>query len=299
MKLCLGTVQFGMDYGIRGGRKPPLRDALAMLDYATHNGVDAIDTAVAYGDSESVVGEFLRLGAMPRDRLFVVSKFGLPRRPSGRCTPHDAAFIGRQLDESLKRLHTDYVDAYVCHDASAVGDPVVVESMLRMRSCGKARHVGFSVYEPEDATASSDACGIDFVQLPFSIFDQRMALRGVLSRLSERGVDVHSRSAFVQGLALMSEDEVPGSLEQARPYVALFRKSCRDLGIPPRTAAMAFVRRRHEISHLVFGVDDMAQLAENVSSFHADVPAAAIDEIARKLEGIPPELVMPNKWRAK
>lgn len=299
MKLCLGTVQFGMDYGIRGGNKPPLRDAIAMLDYATHNGVDAIDTAVAYGDSESVVGEFLKHRSVPRDRLFIVSKFGLSRSPSGRCTLRDATYIGKQLDESLQRLHTDYVDAYVCHDASAVGDPVVIESMLKMKSSGKVRHIGFSVYEPEDAVESSKVNGIDFVQLPFSIFDQRMASEGVLPRLSDGGVDIHSRSAFVQGLVLMSEDEVPSCLARVKPYVALFQKSCRDFGVSPRTVAMAFVKKRHEISHLVFGVDNMAQLAENISSFNADVPAATIDEIARILVGIPPELVMPNTWRAR
>ena len=74
MELCLGTVQFGLDYGIIGQKKPPLEYAVNCLDYATQNGIAAIDTAAAYGNAEEVVGAFLKKKTVPRDKLFISTK---------------------------------------------------------------------------------------------------------------------------------------------------------------------------------------------------------------------------------
>lgn len=65
MELCLGTVQFGMDYGISGQRQPTVEQAVNMLDFATQNGISTIDTANAYGTAEDVVGCFLQKRLLP------------------------------------------------------------------------------------------------------------------------------------------------------------------------------------------------------------------------------------------
>ena len=75
MELCLGTVQFGMDYGIKGQKQPSVERAVEMLEYATHNGITTIDTANAYGTAEDVVGVFLSKKTVSRDKLFIISKF--------------------------------------------------------------------------------------------------------------------------------------------------------------------------------------------------------------------------------
>ena len=75
MELCLGTVQFGMDYGISGQKQPSVEQAVEMLDYAVQNGINTIDTANAYGTAENVVGAFLRRQTVPRESLWIISKF--------------------------------------------------------------------------------------------------------------------------------------------------------------------------------------------------------------------------------
>lgn len=297
MKLCLGTAQFGMDYGVCGGRKPTLPDVISMLDYATQNGVDAIDTAVAYGDAESVVGEFLRLRTLPREDLFVVSKFSSEIFGSDNQRDYDSALIA-QVEESLKRLHLDYLDAYICHNPSAVCDERIACAMKRIVDLGLTRHVGFSIYESDEALSCLANTKLDFIQAPFSVFDQRMSRDGVLSRCAQKNVDVHCRSVFVQGLALMEPNEVPEYLKGFRPYISSFRELCSECGVSPRSMAMAFVKNHAEISHLVFGVDNMEQLRGNISSFNESVPTDVIDEAARLFFNIPSALVMPNKWRS-
>ena len=296
MRLCLGTVQFGGDYGIRGGRKPSVEGAVRMLDYATRNGVDAIDTAAAYGSAEEVVGEFLGRQTVSRDRLFVVSKFGTDVF-EGVAPGEWGAALSVALARSLKRLKTDYLDAYVCHVATAVSNAAISEAMAQAKESGLVRHVGFSVYETDEAKSCAANGVCDFMQVPFSVLDQRMATDGALSAAAAKGMTVHARSAFVQGLALMEENEVPERLAAARSLVRRFGELCVAAGVSRRTLALAFVRRRREISHLVFGVDNLEQLKENIVAFGETVPENVLDEAERIFHDVDSGLVMPNKWR--
>lgn len=296
MRLCLGTVQFGGDYGIRGGRKPAVEDAVRMLNYATQNGVDAIDTAAAYGSAEDVVGEFLCRRTVSRDRLFVVSKFGTDIFEGIAPSRWDRA-LSAALARSLERLKTDYLDAYVCHVATAASNAMICEALAKAKESGRVRHVGFSVYETTEAKACAANGVCDFMQVPFSVLDQRMATEGALAAAASVGMIVHARSAFVQGLALMEENEVPDRLAAARPLVRSFGELCAAVGVSKRALALAFVRRRREISHLVFGVDNIGQLKENIAAFAERVPEEALDEVERIFHDVDSNLVMPNKWR--
>ena len=293
MKLCIGTVQFGVDYGLHGKSAPTLADSVAMLNAAVQHGVDAIDTSSLYGNAESVVGSFLRQSPVPRENLYIVSKFGLEGLSATDCVGQ----LERETDASMAKMGIEYLDSYICHVPSAVRDERIVQAMVSLRESGKICKVGFSVYEAKEAFAAIDTHAVDFLQIPLSILDQRMSVEGVLDRAAEAGVELHARSAFVQGLALMAESEVPEHLAAIRPVIARLDKLCRDFGIGRRDLAMAFVRKHRQISHLVFGVHDLNQLLENIDSFSADVPEEAIREARRLFADVDSRLVMPNKWR--
>ena len=296
MRLCLGTVQFGMDYGVQGGSRPSVQDAVAMLDFAVHNGIDAIDTASAYGTAEEVIGEFLSRRTVKRAAIQIISKFG-----TGIFKGADVAEYPQLLSDaaksSLKRLRTDYLDAYICHVPTAAGDAAVVEAMAALKESGLVRHVGFSVYETPEAMACLDADEVDFVQAPFSVFDQRMKSSGALAKAAAKGVDVHTRSAFVQGLMLMPPESIPSHLAATKPYVAELESLCREHGITRRMLAIAYVKAQPEISHLVFGVDNMVQLKEIINDFNQTIPSDVVADIAARFASVPVDIFMPNKWR--
>ena len=296
MKLCLGTVQFGMDYGIQGGHRPSGDVAVSIIGEAVDGGVDAIDTAEAYGEAESVVGRFLSSRPGVREGLFIVSKFGLDAckgASGGECVDR----LREAAERTLGRLGADRLDAYICHVSSAVRDDDVLEAMAGVRAAGLARKVGFSVYEVDEAEAALESGSVDFLQVPYSVLDQRMAIAGVLEKAVARGVEVHARSAFVQGLALMDAERVPEWLAGARRLVRDLEGLCSDAGITRRRLALAFVKRRNEISHLVFGVDNARQLREILDDFSEPVPNAVLCEAERMFADVDPGLVMPNKWR--
>ena len=267
-----------------------------MLDFAVQNGVDAIDTAAAYGTAEEVVGESLASRTVPRDAVQIVSKFG-----TGIFEGVEASAYPRCLraaaEKSLKRLRTDYLDAFICHVPSAAGDAAVVSAMAALKETGLARHVGFSVYETTEAMSCLDAGAVDFIQVPFSVLDQRMKSSGALAKAAAKGVDVHTRSAFVQGLMLMPPASIPAHLAATKPYVEELESLCREHGITRRLLALAYVKAQPEISHLVFGVDNRMQLKEIIDDFNQTIPADVVADIAARFASVPSDIFMPNKWR--
>ncbi len=299
MKLCLGTVQFGLDYGLRGQQKPALEDSLRILDYAVHNGIEAIDTAAAYGNAEEIVGKFLERKTIQRERLFISSKV----RPNtlDDIKPQEyAAVISRLLDETLARLHTDYLDGYLFHSSRYAFNDEMMEALCRLKQTGKIKRCGVSVYYPEEAKKCLQSSFVDFIQLPFSIFDQRMANEGVLGLASRcKTVLVHSRSVFVQGLALMGENEVPPFLFKAKPILCKMDKLCAQYGVSKIKFSLQFVKQFSAISHLVFGVDNLEQLKDNIKFFEEPFPREILQQAAKEFENIEADIVMPSLWVKK
>lgn len=298
MELCLGTVQFGMDYGISGQKQPSVEQAVEMLDYAVQNGIHTIDTANAYGTAEDVVGTFLRKKTVLRECLWIISKF----RPNLLDDIKEAeyyAVMKENLLNTLDRLGTDYLDTYLLHSARYVYHDAIIDALNRLKKEGYARKVGVSVYEVDEAQKCIERENIDFMQLPYSVFDQRMKVGGIFNLAKKQGntTQIHSRSAFIQGLILMEENEVPDFLAKARPIVRKISEMCRKYEISRISLAMNYVKQEESISHMVFGVDNIEQLKENIEIFQEDIDRNVIREISREFSDIEADIVMPSLWK--
>lgn len=296
MELCLGTVQFGMDYGIRGQKQPSVDEAVKMLDYAVQNGINTLDTANAYGTAEDVVGTFLQKKTVPREKLFIISKF----KPNLLDDHNETEYYGimkANLENSLSRLHTDYLDSYLLHSARYVFNDAIIDTLNRMKKEGYVNRVGVSVYEPEEAMKCIERSNVDFMQLPYSIFDQRMSNAGVFEKAKDDTIQIHSRSAFIQGLILMKEEEIPDYLKAAKPIVQRIDQLCHKYEISRISLAMNYVKLQDRISHLVFGVDNIQQLEENIEIFRQDLPSDLVKEISIEFADIEASIVMPSLWK--
>lgn len=296
MELCIGTVQFGLDYGIANQKKPTIDYAVKCLDYATQNGITAIDTAKAYGNAEEIVGYFLKKKTIPREKLFISTKL-LPNLLDKYKPDEYERIIERELSNQLKTLHLDYVDAYIFHSARYAFNIQMLEALHRMKEKGLARKTGVSVYEPDEAMACFETPYVDFIQLPYSIFDHRMKKEGVLNIVHGTICEIHARSAFIQGLVMLQEDSVPLFLSKAKPIIRKINRICNETGISRVELALAYVKRESVISHLVFGVDSLEQLREDISLFHKEVSPTILEYIEREFEGIEANIVMPSLWK--
>ncbi len=299
MKLCLGTVQFGMDYGIRNQKRPSIEDAIKILDYAVHNGINTIDTAASYGTAEDVVGEFLKRDLIKRDKLFIISKF-TPNALDDVDEKDYKKVINEHLTKSLERLHTDYLDAYMFHSSRYAYNPEMLNALYEVRQEGRIRHSGVSVYYPDEAKICINSDKVDFMQLPSSIFDQRMRNEGVFELAQEKkNTQIHSRSAFIQGLILMNEDEVPPYLNGAKPILRKIDVICKKHNISRISLAINWVKQFKAISHLVFGVDNIEQLKENIGIFNEEFPSEILNEISNEFTNIEANIFMPSLWVKK
>ena len=295
MKLCLGTVQFGMDYGVFNTPKKDPEYCINCLDYATQNGIDAIDTATAYGDAERIVGEFLSRKTISRDKLYISTKH-LPNILDDYKVDDYVDVIRENLQKSLATLHTDYVDAYYFHSSRYAFQPELLEAISIMQKEGLAKTVGVSVYYPEEAMACFNNSYINCIQAPYSIFDHRMRESGVFETGSENGFNIDVRTVFVKGLIRLKDDKIPEHLIKAKPILANLDKICEETGYSRIELAMGYVKREKEISHLVFGVRDMEQLIEDITSFQREIPDSLFDEIDEQFSGISADLVIPSLW---
>ena len=295
MELCIGTVQFGMDYGIKGQKKPDLQQAVRNLDFATQNGVCAIDTARAYGTAEKVTGEFLKRKTIPRDKLFISTKL-LPNILDSVEPENYRNVIRENLEESLSVLHLEYVDAYMLHSARYAHNPEILDALEAVGKEGLTRQVGVSVYDPDEAVSCFEHGGVGYIQAPYSIFDHRMKEQGVFLKARESGVAIGTRSAFIQGLITMKGSEVPPFLDKAKPILERLDSLSRETGYSRIELAIEYVKKE-EICHLVFGIDSMEQLKEDIDAFRQEMSDDIILRMQEEFGGLSTDIVMPSLWK--
>lgn len=296
MELCLGTVQFGMQYGLNQKKQPPVDYSIKCLDYATQNGVSAIDTAAAYGNAEQIVGCFLSKETISRDKLFISTKM-LPNSLDDIQPEQYVGVIRTHLNKSLQKLHTDYVDAFFFHSSRYAFQPQMIEALRTVQADGYARKIGISIYDPDEALACAVNPNIDIVQAPYSVFDHRLKDSNALCALEQANLEVHVRSAFLQGLIMMEEDAVPSHLADAKPTIRQLESLCKKAGVSRAALAIAYVTRESSISRLVFGVHSMEQLQENIAFFEKSVSEDVIAEAEALFANMPTSIVIPSLWK--
>ncbi len=292
MQLGLGSVQFGLDYGIANaaGRTPP-GEVTAILRLASEHGIRVLDTATSYGDSEAVLGRVL-----PPDQPFrIVSKTRYFRLPA--IAEDDATTLQADFRASLERLGVERLYGLLlhhCDDLFVPGGERLLAAMAALKDSGLVEKIGVTVYERRQIETVLTGFAIDLVQLPINVFDQRLTADDLLASIKRAGVEIHARSAFLQGLLLMSPEEIPDYFEPIRPLMHDYRAAIAASGMTAVQAALAFVRRNQALDHALVGVTSRAELAEVVAAFEGpafadfDFSPFAVDDA---------RMVDPSQWQ--
>jgi hypothetical protein len=284
MELALGTVQFGMRYGIAGrGSAVPADEVAAILQRAFDLGLRTLDTAAAYGDVESRLAALM--GGLP---FRVVSKLPPLQRPLPAGIT--AAMWGaNQVDRSKARLGAA-LDTLLFHRAEDLLAPDG-EALWEGTAHACAQHhvatLGVSAYEPATLLQLCDLFPIALAQLPGSALDQRVA------RLPPKTPALHLRSPFLQGLLLMPPAQAVSRLPAATHALARWHAWCGNHRLPPLHAALGIAKGFSGVSHCVFGVDRLSQLEAIVQAWH-ETPVLHAPELACAEA----EVIDPRRWKA-
>ena len=284
-KLALGTVQFGLPYGVANQQGQVSRAKAALIvEQARRADIRTLDTAIAYGTSEQVVG------SLDLDGLDIVTK--LPALPDD-CTDV-AGWVSAQLDESLARLGVTAVNGLLLHRPGQLLEArgaALFQAMESQREQGRVGRIGISIYAPAELDALCERYHFDLVQAPFNIMDDRLAESGWLVRLHERGTDLHVRSVFMQGLLLMPEGTRPQAFDRWADRWRIWQSWLDDTGLTPLQACLRHALAVPQIEKVVVGVDSPAQLA--------DIIAAAEGQCPRRPDAIgctDESLLNPSLW---
>jgi aryl-alcohol dehydrogenase-like predicted oxidoreductase len=286
--LGLGTAQLGLPYGVsnRGGQ-PSREEAAAILAAALAGGVRTIDTAPAYGGAEELLGRLLPAGAGVR----IVTK--TPPLSGGEATAAECDEVRRAAERSRERLRRESLDALLVHHGSELalpGGERLAGALLELREAGLVRQLGVSVYSRAELDAARALLPLELVQLPLNAFDQRLLRDGTVAELRREGIEVHVRSAFLQGLLLMAPDELPDRLAGAGPPLRRYRELCRAAGADPLGAALGFAAAAGADVVLV-GANSAGELERCLGALREGVD---VDLASLALED--PELIDPRRW---
>lgn len=255
-RLGLGTVQWGMPYGVanRSGQ-PTTSEVGMMLRLARQHGVSLLDTAYAYGEAERVLGE---QGAGTQGFQVVTKTKPLQK---GQITEEHVGDVVKAFHESLARLNVARVYGLLVHHADALlRDERVWAALENLKAKGLVEKIGVSLYEPHELDGILGKYRIDLVQLPHNIYDQRFIRSGLLDRLKSMGIEVHARSAFLQGLLLMDQDALPVHFSSIRDHHRRLHSLLREAGISSLQGCLQYCLASSQIDRLLVGCENVQQL---------------------------------------
>lgn len=258
-KLALGTVQFGMAYGIAGSEGQVQKGEVEkILKFAREADIDTLDTAIAYGESEKV------LGSIGVSEFQIITK--LPGLKPG-CDDV-GLWVDQELKNSLKRLNVTHVHAILLHKPSDLLSPKgdeLYKSLQCVKQRGLANKIGISIYEPKELDALCPHFDFDIIQSPLNIIDRRIIDTGWADTLCKKGIELHTRSAFLQGLLLMNGRDRPQKFNHWQSLWDEWEDTLEEKELSPLQACLHYALSISQVDRVVVGVNNLEQFQEIAS----------------------------------
>lgn len=279
-KLALGTVQFGLDYGVSNQNgKVSINEISNILEYAKSIGVDTLDTAQGYGNSEEILGKF------DLEDFNVITKTVLLDKTLNRQENFDS--FKDSFFESQKKLGYIQLHGLMFHNANDLLSPsglALWDLLEDFKQKEYVRKIGVSVYKPEELEEILRLVDIDIVQLPLNILDQRFL--PILPRLKEKNIEIHTRSTFLQGLLLMDPSTI-------NPYFEPILPILKQLPENKLETALGFVNSIKEVDKIVVGVTSKNELQQIVNAIQEKTTPINFDGFIIEDE----RFILPQNWR--
>jgi aryl-alcohol dehydrogenase-like predicted oxidoreductase len=284
-KLALGTVQFGLNYGVAnkfGIVEPSEVKKIFLL--AKKSKINLIDTAIGYGQSEKIIG---KIGIL--DFNFI-SK--LPAIPPN-CSDVDT-WVEYNVKNSLLRLGVKSLYGLLLHkpkDLLGSSGKKLINALKRIKSKNFVKKIGISIYDPSELDLVMHLMKIEIVQTPLNIIDRRLENSGWMSKLYKAKVEIHARSVFLQGLLLMSKQERPYKFNRWSSLWKIWDEWLKDNKITALEATIQHAISVSEISKVIIGVDTKQQLEQIIIA-----SKGVLQKTSSELNTNDIQLLNPTHW---
>jgi aryl-alcohol dehydrogenase-like predicted oxidoreductase len=281
----LGTAQFGLNYGI-ANKTGKINSAAAqnILNFAKASGINTIDTAIDYGNSEIILGDAgvkkwqigTKLPNIPEDCLDI------------------AAWCHENLKKSISNLKIDQLESVLLHRPQQLLGPRgddIYRALEKIKSSGIVKKIGISIYAPDELEIILEHYKIDQVQAPCNILDQSIVTSGWAKRLHDMSIDLHVRSAFLQGLLVMPVETRPFTSAAWKEIWSIWDGWVQRESLTPLEACLRYVRSIPQIAKVIVGVDHVQQL-QSILAINA-LPLKNLPNWPKVTE----DIINPAKWK--
>lgn len=284
-RLILGTVQFGLSYGINNSEgKPTTEVVYDILDTASWEGIKELDSADLYGDAQHIIGGYISESG---NSFLINSKFKIDSDLT----------IREQLVKTIAETKTSGVYVYFYHRFDdMISKPASIAELSALKSEGLLSRIGVSVYGNEELKRCVDNDTVDVIQLPFNLLDNFSRRGELIRQAKELGKTIQIRSVFLQGLFFRDPDSFPPVLTPLKKYIVRLRKIAAECGISMHALALGYAASKKEIDGIIIGVDSRAQLLNNIGSFDT-VPDRSVIEAVENIIVEEESLLYPFNWK--
>jgi aryl-alcohol dehydrogenase-like predicted oxidoreductase len=294
--LSLGTVQLGMDYGIHNANgKPSLETSFRILDAAKASGINTLDTAAGYGNSEEVIGAWLK--TIPEDqRPFIVTKAAKLDHSSLEALRAD---LKERVKTSRERLGLSQLPLLMLHNCEDyLCDKENVKLVFEeLKASGDILYSGISAYSNHDYGELA-ASGFDAVQIPVNIFDWGQIENGGLQKLKDSGMMIFVRSVYLQGLVFQDPETLPAHMAFCKETLVKFRTLCDKYQLSPAVLALSYALTLPGVTSLVLGSETVEQVQQNAQLLNTTVTLspAQMAEIRENFLNTDIKVLNPGLW---
>ncbi|MDA9148569.1 aldo/keto reductase [Alphaproteobacteria bacterium] len=287
-KFAIGTAQFGSDYGISNvSGKVNYTEARAILELAGKHGITTLDTAINYGESESVIGN---IGCKSWK---IITK--IPNIPCN-CNSF-SEWISSTVKKSIDRLKIDKIYGVLLHHPNQLlssNGRAIYQSLSFLKERGYVEKIGISIYNPDQLSKLRKRYDFDIVQCPMNIFDTRMLDSGWLDKLSKDNTEVHVRSIFLQGLLLMRPEVRPSSFAFYRKLWMSWDNWLESNNLSALEACVNWILGITEVNKVIVGVQSTEQLNQILNISNERLPKMPVWS-----DFLDYRLIDPTNWNVK
>lgn len=287
-KIILGTVQFGLDYGINNSSgKPDSATIKSILDLAFENNIRLLDTAEAYGNSQELIGEYHKTST---NRFDIITKF------SAKRTNLSTNLIER-ISQNLSTLQVNSLYGYMFHSFADFEYYYLnfKDQLIQLKNSGVIKRIGVSIYTNPEFEKLLNYPDVDLVQLPFNLLDNNSKRLALITKANENGIEVHTRSVFLQGLFFRSLDTFPEKLSPLSSYLKEIQKISSNANIQVKELALNYALQQSKIDGVLIGIETVGQLQDNLKSIQTKLPEKVVERIDQ-LHVIETDLLNPSNW---
>jgi len=288
-KLILGTVQFGLNYGINNTIGKLTEDQVfELLETAYELGVRTLDTAEAYGNAHSIISNFHK---QSKKRFNIISKY------SSSNFDYPIDFVER-IKVHCSNFNVNYLEGYMFHSYNDFkmninNDPNVLDNI---KNSGLVKKIGVSVHSNDEIEDLLNFKNIDLIQLSFNLFDNEYQRKEILEKAKKRNIEIHTRSVFLQGLFFKDINMLTNCLLPLKNNLSELSLISKNNNLSIESLALNYPLNKTYIDKVLIGVDSLEQLKKNIKATENNFDKSIYEKIdCIQIKNT--KLLNPSNWK--